>query len=86
MTNIAILKNVPFSELSYDEIMSIDGGKVDWDEVGLTITTASTGVIGAYAGGKIGAAIGTVAAPGIGTAVGAIVGAAVGAIIYTLWD
>lgn len=75
------LKVNGFSELDMNEAIEIDGG-VDWNAVGMSITTTA----GATIGSKIGATAGTAIAPGVGTVVGGIVGGAVGTILYTLFD
>lgn len=78
-----------FETLSNHEMMDIDGG-ISWNDVGLyvsgaaggTVGAASCAGIGAKSGGKIGAFLG---GPG-GAAVGIILGGAIGVILYSLWD
>lgn len=69
-----------FSELSYEDLMTIDGGgisDIDWGEVG------KAAVSGAVTGGVGGAAVGGPAAAGPGALVGAITGS-LGSVIIQL--
>lgn len=84
MENTINVSKLGFVEMTNEEMLSLNGG-VDWNFVGQTITTASTGAIGAYVGGKWGATVGSVGGPA-GAVIGGIVGAAAGAIIYSIWD
>ena len=83
------LKTGAFETLDKNEMLAVDGG-VSWNDVGLYVSGAAGGALGAAAcagigakkGGTVGAFLG---GPG-GAAVGAIVGGAIGIIVYSLWD
>ena len=83
------MKMGAFEALDNREMMEVDGG-ISWNDVGLYVSGAAGGLLGAAAcagiGAKKGGAVGAfLGGPG-GAAVGAIVGGAIGIIVYSLWD
>ncbi len=79
----AIIYTSNFQELSFTELMNIDGGAWSWKEF-----AKATGA-GAFTGAVAGATGGTMALPGVGTVAGAAgmgaAGAVVGAATYALF-
>lgn len=85
MTETMTLNMGVFEAISSDEMLAVDGG-ISWNDVGLYVSGAAGGCLGAKAGAALGAKIGTACAPGVGTVAGTIIGGAVGIIVYSLWD
>lgn len=84
------LMSVNFNEISYNELMLIDGGDWSWSEFGTWTGSAAVAasIGGATLGGTVGSVIpgaGTVTGVVIGGAGGFVVGAAIGAIGYSLF-
>lgn len=73
-----------FNDLTYDELIMVDGG-IDWNLVGGTLATSGGAYIGSKIGGSVGSAGGPVGAV-VGGLVGGVAGGVAGAIIYSLWD
>ncbi|WP_242965263.1 Blp family class II bacteriocin [Petroclostridium xylanilyticum] len=80
MTDVMLLNNVNFLELSNDDLMTIDGGAWSWKEFGRSVAS------GALTGAIAGATGGTMTVPVIGTVSGAvgmgIAGGVIGAVVY----
>lgn len=71
--------NANFSQLSFDEMMLIDGGAWSWKEFGKSVLGSTVG--GAAGGAVVGAMAGGVGA-GPGALTGAVGGAITGAVTY----